>query len=238
MKLTLIGTGAIYTKYHSASTLVNEDILIDTPNGTLKQLLRQNVKPEKIKAILITHFHGDHIADLPFLLKYRFPYLESKEPITIYGPKGIKNQVISLFKSYYFGDEQEIEQMREVHFEEVEEGKTITLETYEIEPYAVQHSEIVEAYGYTINHKLGLTGDTALGEGVRKIWQQSEVMVADCSLITKTEEHMAIGDLKELLLEKEGIIIPTHLRDATREELRKHPIERILLKEDGDNFEW
>lgn len=68
--------------------------------------------------------------------------------------------------------------MREVHFEEVEEGKPITLETYEIESYAVQHSE------------------------------------------------------------KEGIIIPTHLRDATREELRKHPIERILLKEDGDNFEW
>lgn len=236
MKLTLIGTGAIYTKYHSACTLINDDLLIDTPNGTVKQLLKRGFKPEKIKTVLITHFHGDHMADTPFLLKY-LSHIESTQPITIYGPKGIKEQIIKLFQTYYFENEQEIKQMGEFYFEEVQEGKTIELEKYKIEPIRVQHGDIVEAYGYSINHKIGLTGDTGPGEGVSKIWKQSEIMIADCSLMTSSKEHMGIEDLTQLISEKEGIIIPTHLRETTREELKKQPINRILLKEDGDEIE-
>ena len=47
MKIELIGTGAIYSKYNSACTLINEDMIIDFPNGTLKQLLKNNHTPEK-----------------------------------------------------------------------------------------------------------------------------------------------------------------------------------------------
>lgn len=72
MKVTLIGTGAIYTKYNSASTLINNNLIIDMPNGTLKQLLKNNYEPTNIKIILITHLHGDHTADIPFFLKYLF----------------------------------------------------------------------------------------------------------------------------------------------------------------------
>lgn len=68
MKITLIGTGSMYTKYNSASTLINDDLLVDLPNGTTKQLLKQGFDLTKIKTILITHFHGDHTADIPFFI--------------------------------------------------------------------------------------------------------------------------------------------------------------------------
>ena len=55
MNIKLIGTGAIYTKYNSACTLINDDMLVDVPNGVLKQLLNSNNQPEKIEKILITH---------------------------------------------------------------------------------------------------------------------------------------------------------------------------------------
>ena len=70
MNITLIGTGAIYSQYNNACTLINDDMLIDVPNGILKTLLRNNHIPEKIDKILITHLHGDHTADIPFLLMY------------------------------------------------------------------------------------------------------------------------------------------------------------------------
>ena len=53
MKVTLIGTGAIYTKYNSASTLINNNLIIDMPNGTLKQLLKNNYEQTNIKIIYI-----------------------------------------------------------------------------------------------------------------------------------------------------------------------------------------
>lgn len=38
MKLTIIGSGNIYSKYNSASYLIDGKILVDIPNGTCKAL--------------------------------------------------------------------------------------------------------------------------------------------------------------------------------------------------------
>ena len=108
MKIKVIGTGAIYTKYNSACTLINNELIVDMPNGTLKQLLKMNIKPEKIKTILITHLHGDHTADLPFFFEYVFEFLKDKREITVIGPKGIKNKIVELSNAYNFENEEEI----------------------------------------------------------------------------------------------------------------------------------
>ena len=110
MKIELVGTGAIYTKYNSACTLINDDLIVDMPNGTLKQLLKKNYNPDKIKTILITHMHGDHTADVPFFLKYVYNFSKINNEIVIIGPKGIENQIVKLFDAYRFEDRKEIEQ--------------------------------------------------------------------------------------------------------------------------------
>ena len=66
MNVKLVGTGAIYTKYNGACTLVDNKLIVDMPNGTLKQLLKKGIDCKNIKTILITHKHGDHTADVPF----------------------------------------------------------------------------------------------------------------------------------------------------------------------------
>ena len=38
MKLKIIGSGNIFSKYNSASYLIDDKILIDVPNGTCKIL--------------------------------------------------------------------------------------------------------------------------------------------------------------------------------------------------------
>lgn len=47
MKVKLIGTGAIYTSYNSACTMVDNKIIIDMPNGILKQILKEKINIEK-----------------------------------------------------------------------------------------------------------------------------------------------------------------------------------------------
>lgn len=110
MKIKLVGTGAMYTAYNSACTLIDNKIIVDMPNGTIKQLLKENINVGLIDIILITHMHGDHTADIPFFLKYIFNYLKIKKNIKIVGPLGIKNKIIKLFNAYNFEDEKEIEQ--------------------------------------------------------------------------------------------------------------------------------
>ncbi len=71
MKLTIIGCWGGYPKQNAASSgylLEHEDfkLLIDCGSGVLSKL--QNIiQPEKLDAVLLSHYHPDHIADIGVL---------------------------------------------------------------------------------------------------------------------------------------------------------------------------
>ena len=72
MKIELVGTGSIGAKQLSASTLINDEILVDVPNGIIKRLKQTGHDILKIKVILITHLHGDHFLDIPFFMLEKY----------------------------------------------------------------------------------------------------------------------------------------------------------------------
>ncbi len=235
MKVDLIGTGSIYTKYNSASTLINEELLIDIPNGCHKQLLKMGYDIEKIKVVVITHFHGDHFADIPFLVRHRYA-LEVTERLTIIAPKGAKEQIKRLFDVYHSND---FDWAPTIDILEIEaSNKEIELfEKYKIRPIEVSHGEFKPAYGYIVNNQLGLTGDSGICDGVKDIWKNSELMIADTSFRKGEDSHMGIDNIKELLKDSNKKIIATHLRDTTREALKNEKISNLIIPEDGDGFE-
>lgn len=237
MKVELIGTGAMYTKYNSACTLINEDLIIDMPNGTVKQLLKKNYKPENIKTILITHMHGDHTADIPFFLKYIFNFNKVDNEIVIIGPQGIENKIVQLFEVYNFEDRKEIEKAMKIKYIELnKEDVTLDIENYKIQAVLVSHGEEKPAYGYIINDSLSCTGDTGICEGVEKLVKNSKITIADTSLIEGDSCHMGIDNINYLIEKYNKQIITTHLRDTTREVLNKEKYENILVVEDGYQF--
>ncbi len=238
MKVQLVGTGAIYTKYNSACTLVNQELMVDMPNGTLKQLLKNNHDPEKIKMILITHMHGDHTADIPFLLKHVYNYINIHNEIVIIGPKGIADKVVELFAAYRFEDREEIQELMNIKFIELNKEETeIELEGYKIKAIQVSHGEEKPAYGYNINNALSCTGDSRICKGVEKLIKSSKVTIADTSLIQGNHDHMGIDNIKYLAEKYNKQIVATHLRDTTREVLKKEDNKNILVVEDGYQFE-
>ncbi|WP_047999955.1 ribonuclease Z [Lactiplantibacillus herbarum] len=100
MQLEFLGTGAGSPgKFRNVTSTAlrllderNEVWLFDVGEGTQHQILRTTLKPRKITKIFITHLHGDHIFGLPGLLSSR-SFQGGDEPLTIYGPTGIRDFV-------------------------------------------------------------------------------------------------------------------------------------------------
>ncbi|RHW43143.1 MBL fold metallo-hydrolase [Neobacillus notoginsengisoli] len=92
MKLTVIGYWGGYPKKNGASTgyLLEHDgykLLIDCGSGVLAKL--QNVvQPEELDAVILSHYHPDHVADIGVLYHARLiqGFLKGKLPVLpIYG---------------------------------------------------------------------------------------------------------------------------------------------------------
>lgn len=231
MKIKLVGTGAMYTAYNSACTLIDNKIIVDMPNGTIKQLLKENINVGLIDIILITHMHGDHTADIPFFLKYIFNYLKIKKNIKIVGPLGIKNKIIKLFNAYNFEDEKEIEQFFNIEFIEILENE-IEIDNYFIKSYLVLHGEEKPALGYVIDNKLGLTGDSGLCNNIEEIFKKSQMIISDSSLDIGDSCHLGINDLDYLTKKYNKKVLCTHLRDETRNIITRGNFENIIVKKD------
>src|SRR5690625_4101469 len=97
MEITFLGTGAgMPSKERNVSAIMlnllqerNSLWLFDCGEATQHQILQTKIKPRKIEKIFISHLHGDHVFGLPGLLSSR-SFQGGEEPLTIYGPTGIK----------------------------------------------------------------------------------------------------------------------------------------------------
>lgn len=98
--VTLLGTGGMYPLPDRALTSLyvrfdGRAILVDCGEGTQIQMRRFGLRFKPIEAILITHFHADHMAGLPGLL-LTLGNEGRAEPLTMYGPVGLERTVNSL----------------------------------------------------------------------------------------------------------------------------------------------
>ena len=149
MKVRLLGTGSIYSKYNCASELIDEKILVDVGNGVLKELRKINYDLTKLKMIIITHLHADHYADLPALI-VNLDVEEGLEPIYIVGPKELKNNLIQLCHIYY-GDFFDKFIKEKLKFIEVLQ-ETVAIDEWKEHNIVVQkvNHYNIESYGYII----------------------------------------------------------------------------------------
>ncbi|GEP84769.1 putative ribonuclease Z [Staphylococcus piscifermentans] len=101
MEITFLGTGAaLPTKERNTQAIAlnlepysNSIWLFDAGEGTQHQILHHSIKLGKINHIFITHMHGDHIYGLPGILTSRSFQGGENKPLTIVGPRGIKEYI-------------------------------------------------------------------------------------------------------------------------------------------------
>ena len=91
MNIELVGTGSIGAVQMSASTLIDNKILIDLPNGIVKRLKQTGHNILDIETCLITHLHGDHFLDIPFFMLVKYFQMPTNMP-EIICPKGTRGK--------------------------------------------------------------------------------------------------------------------------------------------------
>ena len=74
--------------------------VVDSGTGSTKTLSLMNIPPARVDAVLITHFHSDHIADLGELMLQNWAAGARKTPLPVYGPTGVEQVVAGIDTEY------------------------------------------------------------------------------------------------------------------------------------------
>ncbi len=93
IRLLFLGTGAAIPSLHRqlpalAIQLDGDLILCDCGEGTQLRLMQAGTSASRVRAIFISHLHGDHIFGLPGLITSQH-LLNRTEPLYLYGPVGL-----------------------------------------------------------------------------------------------------------------------------------------------------
>ncbi|MGG0656413.1 ribonuclease Z [Rummeliibacillus pycnus] len=152
MQIQFLGTGAgMPSKARNTSSLALKLLeergtiwLFDCGEATQHQILHTSIKPRKFEKIFITHLHGDHIYGLPGLLGSR-SFLGGDKPLTIYGPKGLKEWIQLTLET------SQTHLNYSIDYVEVEEGVIFEDEEFKVIALSLQH--VVTCYGYRIEQK-------------------------------------------------------------------------------------
>ena len=146
----------------------------------------KGLKVDKLKTAFVTHLHSDHTtgyADLIFT-----PWtLERKEPLQVFGPKGIKGMTEHLLKAYsqdidirVNGGEPSNHTGYKVIAHEIKAGVIYKDENVTVKAFPVKHGTWQQAFGYrfeTPDKTIVISGDCVPSEGVVENCNGCDVLI-------------------------------------------------------------
>ena len=149
LELLFLGTGASVPSRDKATSCIavrngSDIILMDCGEGSQRQIMISPFSFMKIRAILITHLHGDHVFGLPGLLQ-TMSLTGRKESVTIYGPPGIRD-CIDAFMTVTQG-----ETIYPMEIVEVSGGESFAVRDMTVSVYRTEHN--MASVGYRIDEK-------------------------------------------------------------------------------------
>lgn len=191
MSFTTLGTGTcipLPSRSCPANLLQykGKNIMVDCGGGALALLAKLGLSVCDLDAIFITHFHVDHISDLPMILQSRvvheFDACDQKLPLpgrllTIYGPKGLLDHIKSFEKIYGC-----LVCPKTCTYRELEPGQIVTSADMMIAPHKVTHTQESMGYSFTAEgKKIVVSGDSAADNILTHLLQDADLAVVECS---------------------------------------------------------
>jgi len=253
MKIKVLGcSGATFPNHHPPGFLLDDRILFDA--GSLADVLHERAQM-KIKHILITHAHLDHILGIPFLADNVLNG-RTGHSVTVFSiPPVIRTLKRNLLNSAIWPDFTVLPHSGRpiLSLNALRVQKPIRVDEYRVTPYRVNHS--VPAVGYLVEDKkkrrFFYTGDTGPSESTweRIGQQQIHGLIIEVSLPNSMGEmalktgHLTTrlfqNELSKIRKTPEQIYI-THPKpqyfNTIRAELRRLRLDNLTLLRDGQTI--
>jgi ribonuclease Z len=204
--VTLLGTGGPRPEIHRGATSLairyNDDtILIDCGRGVVRQMLNAGIDPAKIRPVLVTHHHYDHIGDLHDVIITSW-LLGRKTQLPIFGPPETRRIVDALLTQIYDKDiefrvvgEPANGAFQGADVTEVTAGLVYETPQWKIVAQDVEHgtrlafSDAFRARWVCLGYRfecpegvIAFSGDTVCCTGLDKLAYRADVLVQCCYL--------------------------------------------------------
>ena len=189
-----------------------DDIYIfDLGNGSVNNLTQYQVPWPNVKAVLITHMHSDHMADLPDA--HLQSWIQGRtSPLKVYGPEGInlvtKGFELAYSEDYQYRNEHHGDDMLPMSIAgfnaiQIINNQFIPNDTpgLEILPFVVDHYPVNSAFGFKISYKdrtVVISGDTIHDGSVQKYSQDVDLLVHSAISIDIVERMRGIAPIPQM----------------------------------------
>lgn len=171
--------------------------IVDAGERASETLNRMQIGPEHIEAVLLTHFHSDHIGGLASLAIQRWAASRATTPMRVLGPPGVERVVAGYNEAYAMDSG-----YRTAHHGEAilpSAGAGMTAEPFAvpegddslvvlhdddltITAFTVDHAPAVPAVGFRFDYKdrsLVVSGDTSRSEVLVRVAQGADLLIHD-----------------------------------------------------------
>ena len=222
MQLRFVGCGDAFgsggrqnTCFHVTGDAVN--LLIDCGATALPALKRLGIIHNDIELILITHFHGDHFAGLPFFL-LDAQFSRRTRPLVIAGPQGIEARLAQVMEAL-FEHSSTTKRKFELSVVALAPEQTRHFGAVSVTPYSVVHGESggpflglrIEAEGRSIAY----SADTEWTETLIPLGRDADLFIAEAYTYDKpVKNHLSLTALEAHLADiRPKRLILTHMGD-------------------------
>jgi len=172
--------------------------IIDAGAGSARNVSLMGFRTGKIEAILLTHFHSDHIADLGEFMLQRWVTGSNTEPVDVIGPTGVENVVEGFNHAYELDADYRVAHHGPETVPPSGAGGRARAFTLSAEPgastiivdrdgvkvtaFKVNHEPVEPAVGYRFDYKgrsLVISGDTAPCASLLRYAAGADVLLHD-----------------------------------------------------------
>lgn len=242
MKLTVIGCsdafgsgGRLQTSFHIQSSA--SQVLIDCGATTLIGLARENIDPNQISVIFISHLHGDHYSGLVWWLLHARHVAHRTRPLTIVGPTGLQDRLDAASEILFPGSSGQAPDF-DLKFLTYAEPEPLAVDDITVTPFVVSHPSGATSYALRLQvdgKTIAFSGDTEWVETLVPAAQDADLYITECfAYDSDVRYHMNWQIIsKNLARLTAKTIMLTHMGPEMLARRQEVAADNVILAEDG-----
>ena len=197
MKIAFLGTGSAFSlERYNGAVVVDRRLLLDGGAPLLPHMHRLGIDPGGIEAVLLTHFHGDHLLGLPPFMLHR-AFVDPR-PLHVVGPPRVEEVLEQLFRLCWGAEWPDFRARFELSYAEADASGVVAGVPYET--VGLKHASLtVTGYRLRLGDKLlAYSGDTEATPALDALVKDSDVAIVEATGPGHPMSHTSWEEAAEL----------------------------------------